>query len=157
MFMSEEEFTDAAVRYMDMIFRVAYSRLGNPDDANDITQDVLVRLYKTEKEFESDSHMKNWLIRVTLNQCNTVFRSPWRRHENIDDYAETLGFEKDEEKDLFVTVMKLDRKYRLPVLLYYYEGYSTSEIASILNIPANTVSTRLRRAKERLKEYLTEE
>ena len=157
MFMSEEEFTDAAVRYMDMIFRVAYSRLGNPDDANDITQDVLVRLYKTEKEFESDSHMKNWLIRVTLNQCNTVFRSPWRRHENIDDYAQTLGFEKDEERDLFVTVMKLDRKYRLPVLLYYYEGYSTSEIASILNIPANTVSTRLRRAKERLKEYLTEE
>ena len=142
---------------MDMIFRVAYSRLGNPDDANDITQDVLVRLYKTEKEFESDSHMKNWLIRVTLNQCNTVFRSPWRRHENIDDYAQTLGFETDEEKDLFVTVMKLDRKYRLPVLLYYYEGYSTSEIASILNIPANTVSTRLRRAKERLKEYLTEE
>ena len=155
--MSEKEFTEAAVRYMDMIFRVAYSRLGNPDDANDVTQDVLVKLYKTEKEFESDSHMKNWLIRVTLNQCGTVFRTPWRSHENIDDYAETLGFEKEEERDLFVTVMKLDKKYRLPILLYYYEGYSTSEIASILNIPANTVSTRLRRAKEKLKEYLTED
>ena len=59
MFHSEEEFTETAVRYMDMIYRIAYSRLGDPDDANDITQDVLVKLYKTDKECESDSHMKN--------------------------------------------------------------------------------------------------
>ena len=157
MFKSNEEFTETAAKYMDMIFRIAISRLGNPDDANDITQDVLVKLYKTDKEFESDSHIKNWLIRVTLNQCKTVFRSPWHFHENIDDYAETLGFEKEEDKDLFRAVMKLDKKYRLPLILFYYEGYSTSEIASIMNIPANTVSTRLRRAKEKLKSFLTED
>ena len=157
MFHNEKEFTEIAVRYMDMIYRIAYSRLGDPDDANDITQDVLVKLYKTDKEFESDSHMKNWLIRVTLNQCKTAFRAPWRYHENIDDYAETLGFEKEEDWDLFVAVMKLDHKYRTPIILYYCEGFSTSEIASMMNIPANTVSTRLRRAKEKLKEYLTEE
>ena len=82
-----------AEKYMDTVFRVAYGWLKNPDDANDVTQDVLVELYKTDKAFESDAHLKNWLIRVTVNRCKMIFRSPWRRHEDIDDYAETLSFE----------------------------------------------------------------
>ena len=91
--LSNEAFAQTAEKYMDTVFRVAYGWLKNPDDANDVTQDVLVELYKTDKEFESDAHLKNWLIRVTVNRCKMFFRSPWRRHEDIDDYAETLSFE----------------------------------------------------------------
>ncbi|MEZ3437128.1 MAG: sigma-70 family RNA polymerase sigma factor [Lachnospiraceae bacterium] len=155
--MSKEEFTALAARYMDTIYRVAYSWTKNPDDANDVTQDVLIQLYKTQKEFESDSHLKNWLIRITVNQCKMLFRSPWKKIEDIGKYADTLGFEEESHLALFQAVMKLDKKYRVPVLLFYYEGYSTAEIASILKIPEKTVSTRLFRARAKLKDYLKEE
>ena len=74
-----------------------------------------------------------------------------------NEYAETLGFEEESYLDLFQAVMELDKKYRVPVLLFYYERYSTAEIASILKIPEKTVSTRLFRAKAKLKNYLKEE
>ena len=81
--MSKEEFAIVAEKYMDTIYRVAYSWLKNQDDANDVTQDVLIKLYKSTKEFESDSHMKNWLIKVTVNECKMLFRSPWRKTDDI--------------------------------------------------------------------------
>ena len=155
--MSKEEFTAFAAKYMDTIYRVAYSWTKNPDDANDVTQDVLIQLYKTTREFESDSHLKNWLIRVTVNQCKMLFRSPWRKIEDIGEYADTLGFEEESHLALFQALMKLDKKYRVPILLFYYEGYSTAEIASILKVPEKTVSTRLFRARAKLKDYLKEE
>lgn len=155
--MSKEEFAALAENYMDTIYRVAYSWTKNSHDANDVTQEVLMQLYRTPQKFESDAHLKNWLIRVTINQCKMLFRSPWKRVEDIGEYAETLGFEEESYLDLFQAVMKLDKKYRVPVLLFYYEGYSTAEIASLLNIPDKTVSTRLFRAKAKLKEYLKEE
>lgn len=154
--MSKEEFVVFTEKYMDTIYRVAYSWTRNSHDANDVTQDVLIQLYKTTREFESDSHMKNWLIRVTVNQCKMLFRSPWSRMEDIGEYADTLGFEEESHLDLFQAVMNLDKKYRVPILLFYYEDYSTTEIASILGIPEKTVSTRLFRAKAKLKNYLKE-
>ena len=95
---------------------------------------------------------------IQANQtCKMLFRPPWRKIEDIGEYAETLGFEEESYLDLFQAVMELDKKYRVPVLLFYYERYSTAEIASILKIPEKTVSTRLFRAKAKLKNYLKEE
>lgn len=155
--MSNEEFVTYAEKYMDAIYRIAYSWTKNPDDANDVTQDVLIQLYKTTKEFESDSHMKNWLMKVTVNRCKMIFRSPWSKLEDIENYVETLGFEEETHLDLFLAVMNLDKKYRVPLMLFYYEGYSTAEIASFLDIQEKTVSTRLFRAKGKLRDYLKEE
>ena len=154
---SNEAFALTAEKYMNTVYRVAFSYLKNRDDANDVTQDVLVELYKTDKAFESDAHLKNWLIRAAVNRCKMLFRSPWRRAEDIDDYAETLSFERADYSDLFRAVMALDRKYRVPLLLFYYEGYSTSEVAAILGVPEKTVSTRLYRARAKLRTELEEE
>lgn len=77
--------------------------------------------------------------------------------EDISDYAQTLGFEEESHNDLFHAVMKLDKKYRVPLMLFYYEGYSTAEISSFLNVPEKTISTRLFRARAKLKDYLKEE
>lgn len=155
--MLKEEFVIFAEKYMDMIYRIAYSWTKNSHDANDVTQDVLIQLYKTTKVFETDAYLKNWLIRVTINQCKMMFRSSWNKMEDINDYAETLGFEDESHLELFHAVMKLDKKYRIPLMLFYYEGYSTAETASLLGISENTVSTRLFRAKAKLKDYLKEE
>lgn len=98
--MSKEEFATFAEKYMDTIYRVAYSWTKNPDDANDITQEVLIKLYKTSRKFDSDSHLKNWLIRVAINECKMLFRSPWNKTEDIGKYADTLGFEDESHLDL---------------------------------------------------------
>ena len=154
--MTDQQFVPLAQRYMDTIFRIAYSYLRSQADADDVTQDVLIQLYKTETAFESDDHLKHWLIRVTVNRCKNIFRSPWRKVENIADYENSLTFEAPEHRELFDAVMALDKRYRLPVLLYYYEGYSQKEIAGLLSLPEETVRTRLFRARGKLKTTLTE-
>ena len=154
--MTREEFAACAEQNIDRIYRTAYSWTRNSHDADDVTQDVLLQLFRTDKEFETDEHLRNWLIRVTINRCRMLFRSPWRRMEDLDAYAGTLGFEEETHLDLFKAVMSLDRKYRVPLLLFYYEGYSTAEISSLLEIPEKTVSTRLFRARAKLKDYLKE-
>ena len=155
--MTDERFVSCAKQYMDMVFRIAYGYLKNSSDAEDVTQEVLLRLYRTETDFASEEHRKRWLIRVTVNCCKSLFRAPWRQQENLDDYAETLGFEREDYTALFTAVMGLERKYRVPLLLYYFEGYAVKEIGELLRLPENTVSTRLRRARAKLKDLLTEE
>ena len=154
---SNEHFINLVQQYKDMIFRLAFSHTKNRFDADDITQNVLLQLYKTEKAFTSEAHIKNWLIRVTVNHCKNFFRAPWRKHENLEDYENTLVFEESESRELFHTVMGLDAKYRITLLLHYYEGYSIREIACIMNIPEKTVSTRLARGRKLLKNLITEE
>ena len=154
--MTDQQFVPLAQRYMDTVFRVAYGYLRSRSDADDVTQDVLIRLYKTDTAFENEEHLKRWLIRVTVNRCKNIFRSPWHRMEDIANYESTLIFEAPECRELFDAVMALDKRYRLPVLLYYYEGYSQKEIADMLSIPEETVRTRLFRARGKLKATLTE-
>ena len=154
--MTDQQFVPLAQRYMDTIFRIAYSYLRSQADADDVTQDVLIQLYKTDTAFENDDHLKHWLIRVTVNRCKNIFRSPWRKVEDIADYENSLTFEAPEHRELFDAVMALDKRYRLPVLLYYYEGYSQKEIAGLLSLPEETVRTRLFRARGKLKATLTE-
>ena len=125
-------------------------------DADDITQNVLLKLYRYEGEFQSESHIRNWLIRVTINECRSAFRSPWRRTENIEDFANTLALPTQDHRDLFEAVMALPAKYRAAIYLFYYEGYSTRELAELLSVPEATVRTRLARGRERLRNTLTE-
>ncbi len=153
---SNENFPHLVQQYKDMIFRLAYSYTKNHFDADDVTQNVLLQLYKTDKDFKSESHLKNWLVRVTVNHCKNLFRAPWRKHENLEDYANTLFFEDDQGRELFCLVMGLDQKYRVTLMLHYYEGYSIREIARIMDVPEKTVSTRLARGRKILKELMTE-
>ena len=151
------QFNAYAAKYMDTVFRLAFSWLKSPADADDVTQNVLLSLYRTDYQFESDEHVRSWLMKVTVNECRKVWRRPFRSHENIDDYAETLAFEDPSYRDLFEAIMQLDRDKRTVIVLYYIEGYSIKEIAEILNVPAATIGTRLARARAKLAQYLKEE
>lgn len=153
----KEQFVQLAQRYMDTIFRLAFSCLKNQADAEDVTQTVLLRLYQTDKSFEGDDHLKHWLIRVTLNECKKHWRSPWRRTEDIAGYIDTLVFEDDRYRDLLRAVMKLDAKYRIVIFLHYYVGYTIEEISRLLKLPQGTVGTRMARARKWLKTNLSEE
>lgn len=153
---TNEHFTDIAQRYMDTVFRLAFSYMKSQADADDITQNVLLKLYRYEGDFQSESHMKHWLLRVTINECKSAFRSLWRRHENIEDYVNSLAMPTQEHSDLLEAVMALPRKYRVAIYLFYYEGYTTAEIAGLEGIPEATVRTHLARGRERLRKTLTE-
>ena len=151
------QFDILAAKYMDTIYRLAFSWLKSPADADDVTQEVLLRLYRTDREFENEEHVRNWLMKVTVNECRKIWRRPFRTHENIEDYVETLVFKDANYRDLFEAVLHLDKVKRLTVVLYYIEGYSLKEIAEILGIPAATAGTRLSRARKELARYLKEE
>ena len=150
-------FIQRAQRYMDDLFRLAFSWLKSRADADDVTHTVLLRLYETDKIFESEEHVRHWLVRVTINECKKYWRSPWRRTEDFTDYANTLVFEQPEASGLFDAVMALGPKYRIVIFLYYYEGYSIEEISQVLKLPRGTVGTRLKRGREQLKQTLSEE
>lgn len=153
---TEEQYTDLVNKYIDTVFRVALNYLKNPTEAEDVTQTVFEKLWCQTNFFEGEAHIKHWLIRVTINACKHILRSPWWKQEPIEDYARILAFENRERSDLFCAVMKLPKKYRLPIYLFYYEGYDTSEIGKILKIPKGTVCTNLRRGRELLKKTMQE-
>ena len=131
---TEEQFSHLAKKYMDTVFRLAFNYLKSQSEADDVTQEVLIKLYRTDKEFENEEHIKHWLIRVTINECKKAFLSPWKRIEPIEYYASTLSFTSPEHGELFYAVMDLPKKYRVPIFLYYYEDYSCEEISSFLSI-----------------------
>ena len=154
--LTNEQFTCLAQRYIDTVYRVALNYIKSPADADDITQNVFLKLLQEKKPFDSDDHVKHWLIRVTVNECKNLVRSRWWRAESFEEYAGTLVFDNQAQSDLFQMVMALPRKYRLPIYLHYYEGYSTQEIGQMLKLPKNTVCTQLKRGRELLKESLQE-
>lgn len=152
--MQELDFKQAVEQYRDMVFRVAYTYMRDAADADDITQDVFVKLLKKQPKLGSEAHLRNWLVRVTINECKSLFRRAWRRVEDIEDYASTLSLPTREHGDVLVCLMRLPEKYRVPLVLRYYGGFSASEIAELLHVPAATVRTRLARGKERMKRLL---
>jgi RNA polymerase sigma factor (sigma-70 family) len=109
-------------KYIDMVYRIAFNCLKNQADSDDITQSVMMKLCRATREFESETHIKNWLIRVTVNECKKAAVSVWRRRvKPIEDYANSLSFQTPERSDLFYAVMGLPSRYRIVIYLYYYE------------------------------------
>ena len=118
----------------------------------------LFSIIQPKKEFESEQHIRAWLIRVAVNKAKNVTRTFWRRNKiSIEDYMETLVFETPEAENLFETVMHLPEKYRIVIHLYYYEDYTVREIADILKLSESNVKIRLSRGRALLKEALKEE
>lgn len=155
----EKSYFEAAVRqYQDTVYRVALHVLGSPFDGEDAVQEVFLRLYTHPKPFDSEEHLRRWLIRVTVNTCKNTLKSRWRKgRTSLDDVAETPVFDTPAEETLYQTVLALPGKYRAVLILHYYEELSTAEIGQILNIRQSAVTTRLSRARTMLKNKLGEE
>ena len=155
--MEGSEFAEAVRRYADTVYRVAFHSCKNPADAEDITQNVFLKLYRTDTAFETEEHLRRWVIRVAVNESKKLVCSAWFRHSvPLEEYAQSLPFEEPEESALFLAVMELPKKYRVPVYLHYYEGYPVKEAAALLGVKVSTMQTRLQRARERLKKKLCE-
>lgn len=150
----DEEFLKIYQAHKRTVFGIAFNYTKNQADANDIVQEVFMKYYTTTKTFNDDDHIKAWLIRVSINASKKHLLSAWMRKTVPLD--ETIPFENKEDYGIFKAVMDLPKNYRLVVHMYYYEGYSISEISSILGAKEGTIKVRLMRARNMLKLRLKE-
>ena len=135
------------------VAKVAYTYTKNVPDAEDIAQEVFITLMNSGKVFEGDEYLKAWLIRVTINKCKNHLKSSWiSRRSEMPDFVASQPVSDD--KELLFALLSLDEKYRVPLHLYYYEGYSIKEIAGILGKKPATVGSQLDRGRNLLKSML---
>lgn len=143
--------------YASMIYRIAYTRMQNVADAEDITQEVLLKYLKAGKTFRDEEHRKMWLIRVTVNTIKSSLTSAWRRHTvALDDVTEP-SYQQPDLPVLKEKVEKLPERYRLPMYLYYYEELSVKEIAHVIKSTEGTVKSLLSRGRKMLRDELKED
>ena len=149
--MDKTVFRALAEDYRSMVYRIALNFFRNIQDAEDATQEVMLKLYLRTAPFDSKDHARNWLIQVTLNHCRSVWRSPWRQRVSLEDLTAAIPFSKPEDGELFQTVMSLPEKHRTVLYLFYYEDLSVREIAEVLKLSETAVTSRLSRARNALK------
>ena len=124
--LTEQDYTAAAGRHLDMVYRVALNWLRSPADAEDAAQNAMLRLWRTDTAFQSGEHLRRWLVKVTVNECKRIAMHPWRsRRASLEECPEPV-FEDRERRELYQAVMDLPGKYRVPLYLYYYEGYAVN-------------------------------
>ena len=146
---------ELARAYAPAIYRLAYARTGSRADAEDIMQEVFVRLLRAEPDFADRAHARAWLLRVAANCANDWFRAPWRRREG--PLTDSLPAPEHEDGGVVEAVLALPAKYRTAVHLYYYEELSVAEIAAVLGKSEGAVKSRLFRARALLRRYLKED
>lgn len=178
--MDGRAYMDAVKAYADIVYRTALSATKTPQDAEDVTQTVFMKLLEAKDSFADEEHLRRWLIRVTVNECKNLWKSFWRRSvglfgctdEDVQEPYDFKGhtergrrrgmppkvpeFEELSQSALYEAVMALPKDYRIVVHLFYYEDYRTGEIAELLHIREQTVRTRLVRARNKLKQRLEE-
>ena len=141
----------------DAVYRLALGQTRSRADAEDVYQDVFLRLLDSGTAFESPEHLKAWLLRVTVNRCRDLARSGWKRRTVALDPewdAPDAVTHDDEDADVWDAVGQLPEQQRTAVHLHYVEGYSTEEIASALDCRPATARTWLFRARARIRELL---
>ncbi len=149
---------DVIYKYKENIFRAALSISRNPQDAEDILQDTLLEYFQRDREFDSEEHIKAWLLRVATNKSKNIVLNFWHRNRvSLEEYMEEVPFQEPEDRKLAEAVLSLPKKYRIIIHLYYYEDYSVREIGDVLNLTQSAVKNRLLRGRKMLKEMLKEE
>lgn len=151
--MEKERFTQVLLDMTDTLFRVAAIQLRQPADREDAVQECLRRAWEKRQLLRDERYVQTWVIRILLNECHRIQRRMGRAvpAENIPAVQHREGSELKE------ALLRLDEKYRTPILLHYIEGYSVAETAEILRMPQGTVKTRLSRGRTALKAILNEE
>ena len=175
MFVDNRQYRKIVDAYADMVYRIALNQTRSGADADDIVQAVFLKLYEKPPEWLGepprgastppgrDERLRPWLIRVTVNECRSLWRTLWRRQVEVRDVRdeeagayEEPAFAEPQHEALYAALGDLPEKCRIVVHLFYFEDLSTREIAAILGVKEPTVRTRLVRARKMLKQSLKE-
>ena len=148
----ENEIKEVIEKYSDTVYRVALTRCGVIENAEDVYQEVFMKFSEKMPKFKNEEHEKAWFIRVTINLTKNIKNSAWSR--KVITLDENIEFETQEQNDVFSCVCQLPQNYKTVIYLLYYEGYKVKEIADLMKTREGTVKTWLFRAREMLKEKL---
>lgn len=149
-----KEIAEIYNRQVDTVYRICFSFMKNRQDTEDMVQETFLRLISRDVEFVSEEHEKAWLIVTASNLCRDNLKKWWRRTVSIDDPALGLKQPPFEIDEVLAAILKLPAAQKTAVYMYYYEGYSTADIAGYLRCPEATVRSRLARARKALKQKL---
>lgn len=149
---NEEEFIR---KYSSTVYKIAYSITSDKADSEDIYQNVFLRYIRKKPEFNDENHAKAWVIRVTVNCAKSFLTQAWNK--NTVPLDGDIEYSQSEKYDLDFAIKQLTPNSRTIIYLYYYEGYSTGEIASMLDMRDNAVRTSLSRSRDKLKTILEKE
>ena len=139
-------------KYFSMVYKLALNQTKSHDNADDVVQEVFLRYVQNDRDFESEEHLKAWLLRVAINCSKNVFTNTW--FKRTEALADDIVFETPEKGDVYYATLELPQKYRAVVHFFYYEDMSIAEISKCLNQKESTVKSQLHRARELLKAKL---
>lgn len=151
---TDKEIAQIYSRHIKTIYHVCFAYMKNSSDTEDAVQDTFLKMIRSGKVFENEEHEKAWLIRTASNVCKDILKAWWRKRENLADYDQLYGTDGIEVDDTIKVVLSLPDKYKTVVYLYYYEGYTSVEIAKILHKPQSTIRNYLHEARNVLREQL---
>ena len=151
---TDKEITEIYHRNVDTVYRICYSFMKNKTEAEDMVQETFLRLISAGKTFQNLRHEKAWLIVTASNLCKDQLKRLYRTDEDLDAHTELTGETDVPDNPVLEAILRLEENYKTVVYLYYYEGYSTAEIAKYIRCPQATVRTRLSRARTQLKSML---
>ena len=158
----EEELKTCMDEFGDMVLRTAYVYLRDRQKAEDVYQEVFVRVFRHGDKIKRMGNAQGWILRVTMNLCRDLKRSTWWRRvlflnderDGVSGSLEDRIVASEKSRELLAHIMRLETPYRMAVLLFYYHDLSTREIAGVLKVPEGTVRSRLHRARALLKDYM---
>lgn len=159
--LTDEQFGIIYNKYYSMLLNIANKYVRNYPDSEDIVQEVFIKLYKNNKTFEEDEMIKYYLIRLTINYSLNVIKHEKKQlidNEYINNLPDTSNSEERNEnkEEIYNCICLLKDNYKTIIILYYYEKYSLKQISNILKISESNASTRLNRAREKLKKIIEE-
>lgn len=152
----EQRIEEMIDTYGNILYRTSLMMLGEPQDVQDVLQEVMLRYMQKAPRFRDSEHEKAWLLRVTINLCKDMLRFRKRnQYLRIEELAvEPADTADAESRELLEAIETLPYKWKIVILLHYIEGYSLKEISGILAISENAVKKRMQRAKKALKEKI---
>ncbi|NLD59861.1 MAG: sigma-70 family RNA polymerase sigma factor [Clostridiales bacterium] len=154
--MDERTYMDGVLRCEQKLYRVAYSILLNDQDAADAIQEAVLKGWRARFRLRDPEKLESWLVRIVVNECRNLQRRMKNRPRPIDERFDAAG-EPPPDIGLAEAIRKLPEKYRLLIVLHYAEGYSMREVARIQRISEELVKSRLRQARDALRELLSRE
>ena len=154
-----QDAADAAVfvrLYSGMILRVCFTYSLGRADAQDVCQNIFLKLLQLDRKFDNEGETRAFILRMAINECKDILKSGWRRRSvPLDELSEReIPFLPAEDSGVLTAVQRLPVKYREVIYLYYYEGYNAEEIAAMVRAKPAAIRQRLARGRDKLKQEL---
>ncbi len=151
--MTKEEFCEKILEAEQAMYHTAYAILKNDSDCADAVQEAIFKAYKSLGKLKNPEYFKTWIIRILVNTCYSQLKS--RKHiEDIENIPEIQAEDDYSKSELMLEIAALEEKYRVPLMLYYLDGFSTEEIARSLGVTPAAVRKRISRARLMLRKQL---